>query len=82
MNASSVVDGIWHQDLKTNMTNKGKRQMNIEDIEANIKTLRNAVDKLEELIADAKVCSSDITKALIMSAIKKYAAAISGFTVE
>ena len=56
--------------------------MNIEDIEAKIHGLDETVAKMRELVADAKVCSSDITKALIASAIKKYAASVSDFKVE
>ena len=56
--------------------------MNIEEIEKKIEEVDKVVAKVKELIADAKVCSSDITKALIASAIKKYAAAISDFKIE
>lgn len=56
--------------------------MNIEEIETKLNGLEETISKMKELVADAKVCSSDITKALITSAVKKYAAAISDFKVE
>ena len=56
--------------------------MNIEEVEAKLATLEETVAKVKALVADAKVCSSEITKALISSAVKKYAAAISDFKLE
>lgn len=56
--------------------------MNIEEIEKNVNSLEETISKLKELIADAKVCSSDITKSLINSAIKKYASNISSFKID
>ena len=56
--------------------------MNIEEIETQINALEETIGKLKELIADAKVCSSDITKTLISSAIKKYATSISDFKID
>jgi len=56
--------------------------MNIEDIESRLNSLEETIGKLKELIADAKVCSSDITKTLITSAVKKYAASISDFKID
>ena len=56
--------------------------MNIEEIENKLNAVEETVNKLKELLADAKVCSSEITKMLISSAIKKYAASISDFKVE
>ena len=56
--------------------------MNIEEIENKLNGLEEIVQKMQELIADAKVCSSEITKTLIFSAIKKYAASVSDFKVE
>lgn len=56
--------------------------MNIEDIENKIEDIEKVVIKVKELIADYKVCSSDITKALISSAVKKYALSISEFKLE
>lgn len=56
--------------------------MNIEEIETKINALEETIGKLKELIADAKVCSSDITKTLISSAIKKYATSISDFKID
>lgn len=56
--------------------------MNIEEVEAKLATLEETVAKVKALVADAKVCSSEITKTLISSAVKKYAAAISDFKLE
>ena len=56
--------------------------MNIEEVEKKLEELDKAVSKVKELIADYKVCSSDITKALVTSAVKKYAASISDFKLE
>lgn len=56
--------------------------MNIEEVEAKLTTLEETVAKVKALVADAKVCSSEITKTLISSAVKKYAAAISDFKLE
>ena len=56
--------------------------MNIEDIENKIEDIEKVVIKVKELIADYKICSSDITKALISSAVKKYALSISEFKLE
>ena len=49
--------------------------MNIEEVE-------KTIAKVKELLADAKVCSSEITKTLISSAIKKYASSLSDFKLE
>ena len=56
--------------------------MNIEEIENKIAALDETVKKLKELVADAKVCNSDITKTLIASAIKKYATVFKSFKLE
>ena len=56
--------------------------MNIEELENKLNSLDDTIGKLKALISDAKVCSSDITKALIFSAVKKYAATISDFKVD
>ena len=56
--------------------------MNIEDIENKIEDIEKVDIKVKELIADYKICSSDITKALISSAVKKYALSISEFKLE
>lgn len=50
--------------------------MNIEDLEAKLNTIEETIGKLKELVGDAKMCKSEITKALIASAIKKYAASM------
>lgn len=48
--------------------------MNIDEIETRIEEIEKTISKIKELVADMKVCSSDITKALINSALKKYMA--------
>ena len=56
--------------------------MNINEIEAKIEEVEKIIVKIKELVTDAKVCSSEITKTLISSAIKKYASTISDFKLE
>ena len=56
--------------------------MNIEDIEAKIEDLEKTVSKVKELIADFKVCTSDITKTLVTSAVKKYLSTLPDFKQE
>ena len=56
--------------------------MNIEEVEAKIEEVEKTIAKVKELLADAKVCSSEITKTLISSAIKKYASSLSDFKLE
>ena len=56
--------------------------MNIEEIENKLNSLEETVRKLKELVADAKVCTSEITKTLIHSAVKKYAASINDFKID
>lgn len=56
--------------------------MNIEEVTTKIDELEKTLSKLKELLADAKVCTSDITKTLIASAVKKYASTISDFKIE
>ena len=46
--------------------------MNIEELEAKIEDFEKTVSKVKELIADFKVCTSEITKTLVASAVKKY----------
>lgn len=56
--------------------------MNIEEVEKKLEELEKTVVKVKELVADYKVCTSEITKALVTSAVKKYAASISDFKLE
>lgn len=56
--------------------------MNVEEIIAKTEEAEKIISKIKELAADAKVCSSDITKTLITSAIKKYAASMPDFKLE
>lgn len=56
--------------------------MNIEEVEAKIEEVEKTVTKIKELVADAKLCTSEITKTLISSAVKKLAATISDFKLE
>jgi hypothetical protein len=51
-------------------------------IETKIAELTELISKTTALINDSKVCSSDITKSLIASAVKKYIIAISDFKIE
>ena len=55
--------------------------MNIEETENKLNKLEETVLKMKELLADAKVCSSEITKTLITSALNKYASVISEFKI-
>lgn len=56
--------------------------MNIEEVETKIEEVEKTIAKVKELLADAKICSSEITKTLISSAIKKYASSLSDFKLE
>ena len=56
--------------------------MDIEEVEGKLNSLEETIGKLKELVADAKVCSSEITKTLIFSAVKKYASSISDFKLD
>lgn len=56
--------------------------MNIEEIETKIASLEDTLGKVKALVADAKICNSEITRALISSAVKKYATAISEFKLD
>ena len=56
--------------------------MNIEEIEAKIEEFEKTLSKVKELIADFKVCTSDITKTLVTSAVKKYIATLPDFKQE
>lgn len=50
--------------------------MNIEELEAKIEDFEKALSKVKELIADSKVCTSEIAKTLLSSAVKKYIASL------
>ena len=56
--------------------------MNIEEVEKKLEELEKTMSKVKELVADYKVCSSEIIKALVTSAVKKYAVVISDFKLE
>lgn len=56
--------------------------MNLQEVEDKIEELEKTIAKIKELVADMKVCSSEITKTLVASAIKKYATTISEFKIE
>lgn len=56
--------------------------MNIEEIESKLNAIEELTKKLRELVSDAKVCKSEVTKMLISSAIKKYAASMPKIEVE
>ena len=56
--------------------------MNIEEIEAKIEDYEKTLSKVKELISDYKVCTSDITKTLGTSAVKKYLSTLPDFKQE
>ena len=56
--------------------------MNIDEVEAKVEEAEKALSKIKELIADMKVCSSEISKNLIASAVKKIAASFPDLKVE
>lgn len=56
--------------------------MNIEEIEAKIEDCEKTLSKVRELITDLKVCTSDITKTLVTSAVKKYLSTLPDFKQE
>lgn len=56
--------------------------MNIEELEAKIDDCDKTLSKVKELIADYKVCTSDITKTLVSSAVKKYLSTLPDFKQE
>lgn len=56
--------------------------MNIDEIETRIGVLEAAIGKIKELVADMRICNSDITKTLISSALKKYATTIADFKLD
>ena len=56
--------------------------MNIEELENKMNALEDTISKMKDLLADLKICNSDITKTLISSAIKKYAATIADFKID
>ena len=64
------------------MLNKYILIMNIEDIEAKIEDFEKTLSKVKELIADFKICTSDITKTLVSSAVKKYLSTLPDFKQE
>lgn len=55
---------------------------NMSNIETQLNDLSELINKVTALLNDNKVCSSDITKSLISSAVKKYVGAISDFKIE
>lgn len=52
------------------------------NIESQLNDLSELISKVTALLNDNKVCSSEITKSLIASAVKKYVNAISDFKIE
>ena len=56
--------------------------MNIEEVETRLNNLEETISKMKELLSDLKICNSDITKTLIMSALKKYAATVADFKID
>lgn len=56
--------------------------MDIDKIDSRLNAAETAISKIKELLADAKICNSEITKTLILSAMKKYSMALSDFKIE
>jgi hypothetical protein len=54
----------------------------VTSIEPKLTELTDLISKITALINDSKICESEITKALIANAVKKYASAISDFKIE
>lgn len=53
--------------------------MNIESIEQQLAAIEEALPKLKAVVNDVKACSSDISKTILMSAIKKFSTPIVDF---
>ena len=53
--------------------------MNIEAIEDQLNAIEEALPKLKAVVADVKACSSEISKTILTSAIKKFSAPIVEF---
>lgn len=53
--------------------------MNIEAIEEQLTAIEETLPKLKAVVADVKACSSDISKTILTSAIKKFSAPITDF---
>jgi len=55
--------------------------MEIDEIEKKLSDVKDVILKVEELISDIKVCSSDTSKTILLAAIKKYASVIAEFKI-
>lgn len=53
--------------------------MNIESIETQLTSIEEALPKLKAIVSDVKACSSDISKTILISAIKKISTPILEF---
>lgn len=51
----------------------------LKELEAKLQPVKESLIKVDELLNDVKNCSGETTKALILQAIKKYAAPIVEF---
>jgi hypothetical protein len=55
--------------------------MNIEAIEQKLTAIEEVLPKLKAVINDVKVCNSDISKTILMSAVKKFSTPIVDFNL-
>lgn len=53
--------------------------MNIESIEQQLVAIEDVLPKLKAIVGDVKACNSDISKTILMSAVKKFSAPIVDF---
>lgn len=53
--------------------------MNIETIEQQLVAIEEVLPKLKAVVGDVKACNSDISKTILMSAVKKFSAPIVDF---
>lgn len=55
--------------------------MSIEHIEDHLVQVEEAIPKMKELIADLKLCNSELSKTVLMSALKKISRPLLDFNV-
>ena len=53
--------------------------MNIEAIEQQLVAIEEVLPKLKAVVGDVKACNSDISKTILMSAVKKFSVPIVDF---
>ena len=56
--------------------------MNIEAVDKQLVAIEEVLPKLKEVVGDVKFCNSDISKTILMSAIKKLLAPIVDFKLD